>query len=127
LVLHLVEDVLIVAAIAVQLAERRRLEGEIGDQDLILPDLSIRLHLRERQSQLTAVVARGESYLASDPPAQHDRASSLAPTQQANEALFRLKARACVDSIRRLRELLDHALHVLRQPQLEQISQVSRF
>ena len=54
LVLHFIENVLVVAAIAIGLAESGRVQIESRDKNLIFPNLPIWPHFRERQSQLAA-------------------------------------------------------------------------
>jgi hypothetical protein len=74
-----------------------------------------------------AIVAQAEPYRALQPPPEHDHAPLAAPTHEPNLALLRLEALAGVDPLARRGELLDHALDVGGQPQLQEKRKLPRL
>ena len=120
MVLHLVEDVFPVAPIAIELAEHLCGFVERGDQNRVFIDFRRFADLGERKLRLAVVVAQRKPHGVLQAPPEHDHPPLPAPTGQANRALLRLEALAGVDPFASRGELLDHALDVGGQAQLEE-------
>ena len=88
-----------VAAIAIELAERRCLFIERSDENRVFVDLRRLADLGERQLRRAGLVVLREPHGALHTPPQHDRAPLPAPALQPNRALLRLKALTRVDPV----------------------------
>src|SRR5271157_1182120 len=104
LVLHLVEDVFPVAAVAIELTERFR---RLADLD-------------ERKLRRAALVVVRKPHRACQAPPEHDCTPLPAPALEPNRAFLSPKALTGVDPLAS-GELFDHAPDVLGQAQLEKI------
>src|SRR5208283_5330392 len=93
-VLHLVENILAVAPVAVELTERLCFFVERSDQNRVFVDFRRFADLDERKLRRATIVAQRKPESALQAPAQHDHAPLPAPARQPNLALLRLEALA---------------------------------
>src|SRR5271166_4542949 len=127
LVLHFVENILSVAPIAIQLTERLRIFVQRGDQNRVFVDFRRRADLGEGKLRRAGVADLRKPQSALHTPAQHDHEPAPAPARQAHRALLRLEAFTGANPFARASELLDHALDVGGQAQLEQEGKSARL
>src|SRR5208337_5212214 len=109
LVLQLVENILSVAAVAVELAKAFQGLAERRGENLIFPHLLARADVEEGEPGRSILVHRGRRQRASRAPPQYDDAPLSAPASQSNLGLLGLPTLARIDPIALPRKTLDRA------------------
>src|SRR5271157_3796903 len=125
LVLHLVEDVFPVAAVAIELTERFRRLVERGDQNRVFVDLRRLADLSERKLRRAAIVVVRKTHRACQAPPEHDCTPLPASDLEPNRAFLSPKGLTGV-APRAAAELYDQAPNVLSQAYCEKIEKTKR-
>ena len=123
MVLQFVENILPVAAIAIELAKARQVLDEGGRENRIFVNILAGADVDERELRLGLIVHRGRRQRALDAPPQHDDPALPAPALQSDGGLRGLPALAGIDPLALLGKSPDRAFDIGGQPQLEQIGQ----
>src|SRR5208337_5178929 len=99
LVLQFVENILPVAAVAVELAKARQVLDQGGRENRIFVTILAGADVDERELRLPLIVHRGRRQRALDAPPQHDDPALPAPALQSDGGLRGLPALAGVDPL----------------------------
>src|SRR5271166_656156 len=99
LVLQFVENILPVAAIAIELAEARQVLDEGGRENRIFVNILAGADVDERELRLALIVHRGRRQRTLDAPPQHDDPALPAPALQSDGGLRGLPALAGIDPL----------------------------
>src|SRR5215475_11221030 len=127
LVLQFIENVLAVGTIAIKLTDRKDLAIERGDENGVFPDLIAIIDRGKAEPQLTHIIALSQRHGAFKAPPQYHDAAMPAPSLQAQLTVFALPSAAGILPVLLAHRPFDRTLHVLREPQLEQIVLTALF
>src|SRR5258708_31849902 len=125
LVFQLVEAVLAIGAVAIELAERKNLAVERGDQNGVFPNLAAVVDLGKAEPQLACIIVFSQRQGALKASPQDHDATMPAPSLKAQLAVLALPSAACILPVLLTHRPFDRALHSLRQPQFEQVGLVT--